>query len=462
MPTKLKPLSKKDDLEAKPEDWRKAPRPNYYINTNLQFPYSEYPRTFGSDGEYYSVQLPATALQKPILDFWGEGRIVDGSIITGFKDAFNINHQFQLVSNGPDKDKKIPNRIPTVSYTDVDVEKYLPYDSAEIITLMGAPIIEASAQEIANLISSSSTAVIVIYGIEEGHSHITTLEKALDSVNFTLSPLYNLSKQLNEPTLNPKLAFCPAVTVVRDATVFFQNGNMQSCATIVRALYRSSANQQCAHKALVDFFAQDSVKNSSQIFSLGYELKSSSEGSSIIGKYLNSNVVRILNRNYTAIRIVSNFSTTKAWLCCNGKVQDNNWQWGFFGATDYVNNNYNGGQNFQLLPSGGGGRFVLQSSYNVTNWLCSNGKVTSGNWQWAFFGANNYVNSNYSGAQYLYLEPIDGGNKFRIRSEYGSTAYLCSNGKVGSGNWQWAFFGSSGYLNGSSYAGGDIISVEFS
>ena len=61
-------------------------------------------------------------------------------LITGFPKAYNVNHQFQLVSSGADIGKKIPNRIPTINYEAVSVEKYVSdySDSTfDIITLMG-------------------------------------------------------------------------------------------------------------------------------------------------------------------------------------------------------------------------------------------------------------------------------------------------------------------------------------
>ena len=61
-------------------------------------------------------------------------------LITGFPKAYNVNHQFQLVSSGADIGKKIPNRIPTINYEAVSVEKYVSDSTFDIITLMGAPI----------------------------------------------------------------------------------------------------------------------------------------------------------------------------------------------------------------------------------------------------------------------------------------------------------------------------------
>jgi hypothetical protein len=445
-----------------PGNWRVAPRPNYSTNTDLHYPYSEYPRTYESGYEYYSTKLTTLDLGSRIVDFWGEGRIVAQGLVTGFRNAYNINHQFQLVSNGADKDCKIPNRIPTIDYTKVSVEKYVPDSSVDIITLMGAPIPAQTAAEMARMISRQSHSVIVIYGFEESSRDITNLEVELDSIGFVLSPLYELNSQLREVTLSPALAFCLAGVVTQQATSFFRYGDMNKCATILCSLQKSSKNQRSAQGALKSFFAQDVVRNSYLIFKLGYILKSSPEGPAVMSLYMNANVVKIVKRDYYAIKLVSNFSSESAYLCTNGKVGSGSWQWAFFGASSYISPTYDGGQKFVFDPINGGEQFQIQSSFGSLSYLCTNGKVPSGSWQWAFFGTSSYVDSSsYNGGQNFNLIPVDGGNTFQIQSNFGVTAYLCTNGKVSSGSWQYAFFGTPTYLDSSSYRGGNLFSLVF-
>jgi hypothetical protein len=71
--------------------------------------------------------------------------------VQGLVKAYNVNHQFQLVSSGADIGKKIPSRIPTINYEAVSVEMYVSDSTFDIITLMGAPISDSTAAEIARM-----------------------------------------------------------------------------------------------------------------------------------------------------------------------------------------------------------------------------------------------------------------------------------------------------------------------
>ena len=159
-----------EDLEKDFGQWMKRSRPNYgrLTNRDLKFPYSELPGDYPY--EYPTVELPKKQDKHKILDFWGEGRIHDevGEVtVTGFPEAYNVNYQFQPVSNGPDMGKKIPNRIPTRDYNNVSVAKYVPSGSFHIITVMASPIHPPTAAEIARIISGDRDSMVVTYGYDE-------------------------------------------------------------------------------------------------------------------------------------------------------------------------------------------------------------------------------------------------------------------------------------------------------
>ena len=88
-----------------------------------------------------------------LIDFWSEGYIRTNShFVTGFRDAYNINHQYQLVSNGPNRNRKIPNRIPVKSYSGYDLKPYINDSAAQYVTLMGAPIDNEAYMEISRIL----------------------------------------------------------------------------------------------------------------------------------------------------------------------------------------------------------------------------------------------------------------------------------------------------------------------
>jgi hypothetical protein len=103
-----------------------------------------------------------------ILDFWGEGRILDPelNLITGFRseDAYNVNWIHKQVSNGANIGKVIPNLIPTQSYENVDISEYVPDSSFQYVTVMGAPVIDAVAKEIYRVIKKDASSRIILYG----------------------------------------------------------------------------------------------------------------------------------------------------------------------------------------------------------------------------------------------------------------------------------------------------------
>ena len=432
------------------DEWRRATRPNYVTNLDRKFPYSEYPRN--QPYEYYSVQLPRQN-SKQILDFWGEGRLDDGSgLITGFREAYNVNHQFQLVSNGADRGKKIPNRIPPINYEAVSVEKYVSDSTFDIITLMGAPISDSTAAEIARIISGNSNSLVVAYGLSESDDGINKLKSALDAKQLLILADYILPSPLDEITMDKHVAFLPLDSVVSKARFYFLDGKMPSCANILCSLQRSSNIQDSARKALWDIFNDAGVKNNYTIFALGYELDTTSDGKEIVNTYMNKNVVKIVRSDYTNLQLQSSYGNA-AYLCPYDKVGSGSWQWGFFGSSGYTND----GDQLALVHSRKRPtEFKIKADYGSSSYLCAK-SVGSGSYQYAFFGTASY-NESYDGGQYFRLYPVSGGEKFKVQANFGETSYLCVTDVS---SWQYAFFGTSAYISDGGYSAGETLRIIF-
>ncbi|MGO9606386.1 MAG: hypothetical protein ACLQAT_23850 [Candidatus Binataceae bacterium] len=224
-----------DQIEPNPTDWNRAARPNYTTNKDHHFPYSEIP----SVAQYHLEQLSEPI---DILDFWGEGRTVVGNLVTGFPSAYNINHQYKKVSNGSDKGRKIPNRIPTVSFENVSVvNSYLPHGIANNVTLMGSPIIKASAEEIAKLVNPNNGRV-VIYGIQRSDPMIAILETELNGDSLYYHPHEVLPSPLDSITLTPALAYRPAAVLAADAAKAIAEGRYPVAGDLLEILTEHKEN----------------------------------------------------------------------------------------------------------------------------------------------------------------------------------------------------------------------------
>lgn len=155
--------------------WRFAEPPNYDKNDDKKYPYSEVPFI----GDYNLVKIPISYCKfVDHVDYWGEGKITAPEGRTGFADCYNINDVSQLVSKGPDKNRKIPNRIPVVSSTNCDTSGYIKNNSVKLITVLGATINESCAKDIARIVNEEVGKVIV-FGLNEDSLDIKTLEGAL-------------------------------------------------------------------------------------------------------------------------------------------------------------------------------------------------------------------------------------------------------------------------------------------
>ncbi|MDC3959922.1 hypothetical protein [Polyangium jinanense] len=94
-----------------------------------------------------------------VLDVWGEGRIVTSGLVTGFDEAYNINWFNKTISNGPARGENIPRLLPIEDY---DRPRFLVFnDSVKYITVMGAPITAATAEEMYRVIDKSRGMVIL-------------------------------------------------------------------------------------------------------------------------------------------------------------------------------------------------------------------------------------------------------------------------------------------------------------
>lgn len=177
--------------------WNHARSPNYKTNTDLLYPYSEVPYI----GNYKLVRLPLPD-DKFIdhVDYWGEGRINVKEGSSGYSNCYNVNHQYQLVSNGPDRDKKIPNRIPVISYTNCNTSSFIKDNSVKLVTLMGAPINKSCAEDIARMVNSHEGKVVV-YGFKSTAPDIRNLEAALKGRGVYFCDRYYLSVLLKSITL---------------------------------------------------------------------------------------------------------------------------------------------------------------------------------------------------------------------------------------------------------------------
>ncbi|XP_026314180.1 microvitellogenin-like [Hyposmocoma kahamanoa] len=177
--------------------WNLARSPNYKTNTDLLYPYSEVPYI----GNYKLVRLPLPDDNfVDHVDYWGEGRINIKAGSSGYINCYNVNHQYQLVSNGPDRDKKIPNRIPVISYTNCNTSGYIKDNSVKLVTLMGAPINKSCADDIARIVNSREGKVIV-YGFKSDAPDIRNLDAALKEKGLYTCDRYNLNMLLKSITL---------------------------------------------------------------------------------------------------------------------------------------------------------------------------------------------------------------------------------------------------------------------
>lgn len=178
---------------------RTIPGPDY--NTNKRLP------------SYIKGQPSIT-----LLDIWGEGRIVDGDMTTGFPNSYNLNKKDQLVSNGPDRNEKIPNLIPVNNYETGFDSNLIKDNSVIYMTLMGAPIHPNIAKSMARAINKT-TGVIVIYGMYQNDSNLQNLKTELTKINFDQKTEYQLDTPFNEIRMSSGVTSVFAPSNVNDPEI---------------------------------------------------------------------------------------------------------------------------------------------------------------------------------------------------------------------------------------------------
>jgi hypothetical protein len=117
------------------------------------------------------------------LDIWGEGRIINGDQVSGFKNSYNLNKKDHKLVTGVNSGKSIPNQINVNSYEEGFGSNNIPENSVKLMTLMNAPIHESIARDMAKAINKD-TGMIVLYDVDE--SNYSVLEKELKNINFSL------------------------------------------------------------------------------------------------------------------------------------------------------------------------------------------------------------------------------------------------------------------------------------
>lgn len=165
----------------------KAPSPNYSTNQNLEV---EKLLAKLKNNEFVYIEF---------IDIWGEGYLKDGEMITGFKNAFNLNKFNQLVSNPPDEGKQIPNLIPVDTYS--SPFSMIPDRSVMYLTLMGAPITKLTASEMARIIRQNGN--IIVYGFDSKNNDKALLEAELKNIDFIETKNYQLADEFAKISIEP-------------------------------------------------------------------------------------------------------------------------------------------------------------------------------------------------------------------------------------------------------------------
>lgn len=211
--------------------WKLSKRPNYQTNADKLYPYSEIPYV----GQYNLIRIPEDDLIQ-LVDYWGEGRIVTEFGCSGFPESYCVNHEYQLVSNGPDRDTKIPNRIPVISYIDCDTSGYIKDDSVKTVTLMGAPINKSCATDVARMVNRDQGQVIV-YGFKETSADIKNLELELSKKGLVFCFGLEMEALYKEPTLfDSYRAYVNARAIAAELHTSITNGAFMKAEKITKTL----------------------------------------------------------------------------------------------------------------------------------------------------------------------------------------------------------------------------------
>ncbi|KAJ8718800.1 hypothetical protein PYW07_016356 [Mythimna separata] len=155
--------------------WKFAEEPNYNTNIDQGFPYSDFPH----QGEFRLLKIPVSLndLIKHV-DYFGEGRVESTEGISGFANCYNVNHQYRLVSSGPDRNKKIPNRIPVLSYTDCDTSAYVKDNSVLTVSVAAERINSSCTKDIARVVNND-LGMVVVFGAQDQSQELKELTTEL-------------------------------------------------------------------------------------------------------------------------------------------------------------------------------------------------------------------------------------------------------------------------------------------
>ncbi|KAG6455165.1 microvitellogenin-like isoform X2 [Manduca sexta] len=223
------------------EEWEDADRPNYFSNENLKYPYSELPFY----DQYHLVKIPTKDEFVEHVDYWGEGRIPTNDGDSGFRDCYNVNRQYQCVSNGPDRDCKIPNRIPVYDENACDTSSYIKNHTVKLVTLMSAPIIEACARDIARIVNPVVGSVVV-FGFEIDSPDIRRLVKELSAISMYYCPGYVLSDYFDGLMTFSHMAFLSSENIEKELYNAITAGKMDTAVAIAKSLHRTGGSSNIA------------------------------------------------------------------------------------------------------------------------------------------------------------------------------------------------------------------------
>ncbi|KAG6455169.1 microvitellogenin-like [Manduca sexta] len=301
------------------DKWEAADRPNYMTNVNMKYPYSELPYY----GDYYLLRIPIASQVVEHVDYWGEGWIKTDLGISGFPKCYNVNCQYQCVSNGPDKGCKIPNRIPVFDENSCDTSNYIKNHSIKLVTLMGAPIIEACARDIARIVDPAVGSVVV-FGFEFWINlpDIQRLRSELSEISMFYCPKYELPDYLKGLTLfDTHIAFLNATEIENQLYNALIVWNIDTAIEITQSLNESGGGSVITN--LVDKLLEQDIEST---MSFVYKLWLSGE-TEIVKKYFPVAFKLICNED--KIEIVSNyFGNTKLKLDTNTDEWNNRLAWG--------------------------------------------------------------------------------------------------------------------------------------
>ncbi|XP_063541651.1 low molecular mass lipoprotein 4-like [Cydia strobilella] len=283
--------------------WKLARRPNYNTNINHIYPYSEVPYI----GEYNLVRLPLSSTNLiEHVDYWGEGKIESQAGVSGFANCYNVNHQYQLVSNGPDKDRKIPNRIPVISYTNCNTASYIKDNSVKLVTLMGAPINKSCAKDIARMVNFE-TGSVVVFGFEDTQADIKNLNEELPMKGLLYCHGYQLPEALQGLTLfgdNSHKAYTNITDMGEELRKRVVAGSYDSAVNLSLTLDGSGNGSVISD--VVRKLLETGVKNTMEF---AYKLWNSSN--EIITKYFPVSFKLILKGSFVKIMGKKNFKAVK-------------------------------------------------------------------------------------------------------------------------------------------------------